>query len=114
MASQVIHLDQPLRVVVAMEKDAPGAPAEKPKPDTLDTIKKVAAYSLVVIGLLCVLGAFGLLSGSAMGLFAMETSTAHTLFLCGLYATIGGFSLQNSGYRSSVTLFPVSFKLDPH
>jgi hypothetical protein len=114
MSSQAIHLNQPIRVVIAMEKESPASPAEKPEPDTLDTIKKVAAYSMVVIGLLCVLGAFGLLSGCAMGLFAIETSTAHTLFLCGLYATIGGFSLQNSGYRSNVTLFPVSFKLDPH
>jgi hypothetical protein len=114
MSSQVIHLDQPLRVVVAMEKDSPGSPVEKPEPTALDTLKKVAAYSMVAIGLLCVLGSFGVLSGCAMGLFAIETSIAHTLFLCGLYATIAGFSLQNSGYRGNVTLFPVSFKLDPH
>ncbi len=105
-----LNRQEPLRVIVTMEKDKPESPEEDSR------IKKVAAYFLIAIGLLLVAGAFCLFGGHVMGGLVIETMTIHTLFICGLYAAIGGFSLQNANYKGSLTLahpgIPFSFKAE--
>jgi hypothetical protein len=100
--------DDPIRIIVQMEEKRSSGPAEE---STQDKVKRVAAVFLVLIGMILLAQAFCLLTGATFGLLAVETSMAQALFLSGLSAVLGGFSLQNSGFKGSVSLTPPGLPL---
>lgn len=78
---------------------------EAPEESALDKVKKLAAYALTTLGFILLAVAAGLIIHcSIAGFCAQSLANTETLFMCGLAAALGGFTLYNSQYQGELKL----------
>lgn len=98
-----------LKVVLELKQPDPLPPSY---PTTMDKIKTIAAYLMIIIGMSLLVTSFVMLGGAALELLTIDSKIAETLFLCGLAGALSGFSLNNSGYKGTAQLKIPNLPLD--
>lgn len=97
------EISQKLYVLVPAQEAICPEPQESPVHEsTQDKVKKIASYFIIAVGLLLIAGAFSMVAGHAVGLLAMDSMAMQTVFICGLSAALGGFSIQSSNLKAGL------------
>jgi len=94
-----------IRIENFEEADANPEVAAPKEMSIFDKIKKVSSYVIIVVGFALLAAALGMIvSCSTMGFCPSDLNAAQAVFMCGLGAALGGFTLHNGDPKGELQI----------